>query len=133
MYLFIIVIIIIIYLFVNVNCNFTHEALRTGFNVSMRSRFTFSLEFGNVFFQGEKNTGGPGEKISKKGRENSNHISRPLRDREHFKRGECSNHWAHPSGEGSLQEVSDSCGPPKVLNPNLFLKGNELTLISHRI
>ena len=50
MYLFIIVIIIIIYLFGNVNCNFTHEALRTGFNVSMRSRFTFSLEFGNVFF-----------------------------------------------------------------------------------
>ena len=89
------------YLFVNVNCNFTHQALRTRFNVSVRSRFTFYLDFGNVFFfKGKRITGAPGENISENGRENLNHISRPLRDLEHFKRGKCSNHWAHPRGEG---------------------------------
>ena len=64
MYLFIIVI-IIIYLFVNVNYNFAHEALRTRFNVSMRSRFTFYLEFGNVFFFKGKRIPGDQEKTSR--------------------------------------------------------------------
>ena len=48
--MFTIVIIIIIYLFTYVNCNFTHETLKTRFNVSARSRLNSYLEFGNVFF-----------------------------------------------------------------------------------
>ena len=65
------------------------------------------------FFQGETNTGAPGENISEKGRENSNHISRPLRDLEHFKRGNCSNHWAHPGGRGNSKKFGIVVGRPK--------------------
>lgn len=97
-----IIAIIIIYLFANVNCNFAHEALRTRFNVSALSRFTFYLEFGNVFFflKGKRIPEHQEKNLSEKGRENSNHISHPLRDLEHFKKSECSNHWAHPRREG---------------------------------